>query len=90
MHATAGDWLIVEQSTVDRPARRGRIVEVRDPDGAPPYVVHWLDSEHETLVYPGPDAHVLTAVELAESDVRMAERVVVVQRAIASRDDRTG
>jgi hypothetical protein len=33
---------------------------------------------------------VLTAVELAESDVRMAERVVVVQRAIASRDDRTG
>ncbi|MCS7479365.1 DUF1918 domain-containing protein [Umezawaea endophytica] len=74
MRAETGDWLLVEQSSVDRSARRGRIVGVRGADGGPPYVVHWVDSDHEALVYPGPDAHVVTAAELAEADARAGER----------------
>jgi Domain of unknown function (DUF1918) len=35
--------------------RVGRIVEVRGPGGAPPYVVRFEDG-HEGLVFPGPDA----------------------------------
>ena len=27
-------------------------------DGQPPYLVRWEDSGHETLCFPGPDAHV--------------------------------
>ncbi|MER6851575.1 DUF1918 domain-containing protein [Streptomyces flaveolus] len=32
----------------------GEIIEVRGPNGEPPYVVRFPDG-HETLVYPGPD-----------------------------------
>ena len=86
MRAKTGDWLLIEQSTVDRTARRGLIVGLRRSDGAPPYVVHWLDTDHEALVYPGPDAHVVTEEELAESDARTAERAFAVQRAIVARE----
>lgn len=61
MKAKAGDWLVVEGPVIDHGARRGLIVSVRHEDGTPPYLVRWLDSEHETLVFPGPDAHVVTA-----------------------------
>jgi len=89
MQAKTGDWLLVEQSSVDRPARKGRIVGIRRADGEPPYVVHWLDTDHEALVYPGPDAHVVTAVELAESDARAADRAISLQRIISARGRRS-
>jgi hypothetical protein len=38
--------------------RIGVIMEVRREDGTPPYVVHWLDDDHEALVFPGPDSRV--------------------------------
>ncbi|MGY1633466.1 DUF1918 domain-containing protein [Geodermatophilus sp. SYSU D01186] len=60
MHARVGDWLAVYSSTVDAPVRRGQIVEVPHADGSPPYVVHWLDDERRSLVFPGPDAVVTT------------------------------
>ena len=59
MKAKAGDWL------VEAPGRRGLIREVRHADGTPPYVVRWLDTEHEALVFPGPDAHIVTAEDEA-------------------------
>ena len=58
MRANAGDRLVVESNKVDSPRREGEVVEVRGPDGSPPYVVRWEDG-HEGLTYPGPDAHVL-------------------------------
>lgn len=64
MRAKPGDWLVTEQANIDHPARRGRIEEVRSPDGAPPYRVRWLDTGHEALVFPGPDAHVVTQDQL--------------------------
>lgn len=57
MQATVGDRLVVESNKVGSPRREGEIIEVKGPDGAPPYVVRWSDG-HEGLSYPGPDAHV--------------------------------
>jgi hypothetical protein len=59
MKATAGDTVIVEGTHVSSHRRQGEIVEVHDPNGAPPYLVHWTDTDSETLFFPGPDAHII-------------------------------
>lgn len=56
MQATKGDHLIIHGAHVGQPDRDGEILEVRGPNGAPPYVVRWADDGHESLTYPGPDA----------------------------------
>jgi hypothetical protein len=58
MKAKAGDRLILEGPRVGDNRRIGAILEVRHPDGTPPYVVRWLDDDHEALVFPGSDARV--------------------------------
>lgn len=58
MKARAGDWLIVNEPTVDGHRRVGKILAVAHKDGTPPYRVRWTDTDHEALVFPGPDAHV--------------------------------
>ncbi|MER6950211.1 DUF1918 domain-containing protein [Nonomuraea sp. NPDC005983] len=58
MKAEVGDTIIVERVHLGEPRRVGVIVELRNADGSPPYVVRWHDEGHETLVFPGPDAHV--------------------------------
>ena len=58
MQATVGDRLVVESNKVGSPRREGEILEVRGPDGAPPYVVRWTDG-HEGLMFPGADAHIV-------------------------------
>lgn len=58
MHASVGDQIIVESQTTGAPRRDGEIVGVHHADGTPPYDVRWSDSEHETLLFPGPDARV--------------------------------
>lgn len=68
MHAKAGDWLVVETSSVDRHGVRGRIEEVLSETGEPPYRVRWTHDDHVAIVFPGPDARVLTAEELAVLD----------------------
>ncbi|RFS81662.1 DUF1918 domain-containing protein [Actinomadura spongiicola] len=55
MNGQVGDRLHVHGNVVGQPDRIGEIVEVRGPDGGPPYVVRFAD-DHEALVYPGPDA----------------------------------
>jgi hypothetical protein len=55
MNASVGDKLHVHGNVVGQPDRIGEIIEVRGPDGGPPYVVRFEDG-HTTLVYPGPDA----------------------------------
>jgi uncharacterized protein DUF1918 len=84
MHAQPGDWLIVEQAGLDHEARRGLIEDVRSPDGTPPYLVRWLDTGQEALVFPGPDAHVRTPEELELAGSRAAGRAAEVQRQIRS------
>lgn len=60
MKAKPGDWLIVEVPTVSSRRREGLITEVLGTDGAPPYRVRWLDTDHLALVFPGADARVQT------------------------------
>jgi len=55
MQASVGDRILIHGHVVGQAGRTGEIVEVRGPDGSPPYVVRF-DDGHETLVYPGPDA----------------------------------
>ncbi|MDI2129220.1 DUF1918 domain-containing protein [Yinghuangia seranimata] len=57
MHATIGDQLHVHGNAVGQADRIGEILEVRGPDGAPPYVVRF-DDGHTGLIFPGPDAEV--------------------------------
>jgi hypothetical protein len=75
MKAHVGDWLVIKGTTVERPDQRGLITEVRSADGSPPYVVRWASTSHETTVFPGPDALVLTPEELELADERARSRV---------------
>jgi hypothetical protein len=56
--AEVGNWLVVHSRSVDVPTREGQIVEVPHADGSPPYVVHWLDQDRLSTVFPGPDTTV--------------------------------
>lgn len=57
MHAKVGDRIVIQGHKVHEPLRDGEILDVGE-GGNPPYRVRWSDSEHETLVFPGPDAHI--------------------------------
>ncbi|WP_204040651.1 DUF1918 domain-containing protein [Acrocarpospora phusangensis] len=59
MRATVGDLLIVEGTYHNERQRIGVVTEIRHEDGTPPYVVRWVETQQETLVFPGPDAHVV-------------------------------
>ena len=85
MKANAGDWLVVKGRTNDQPEHRGMITEVHGTDGLPPYMVRWLDTGHEALVFPGPDALVVTPAEQEVADKRVRARVASVQAAIMNR-----
>lgn len=67
LRASRGDWLVIERAGVGQAARRGLIVGVRSQDGSPPYVVRWAGYGHTTLMFPGPDARVLSAREAERS-----------------------
>ncbi len=69
MKASIGDHIMVASPAVDGPVRDGEIVELRNPDGSPPYVVRWSDSGHTGLFFPGPDAHVTATHELEPAAV---------------------
>jgi len=71
MKATPGDWLVVGTPSITSHRREGLITEVVGTDGAPPYRVRWLDTDHLALVFPGPDARVRTPQQHREA-VRFA------------------
>lgn len=54
MKASVGDRIVIRGRHTGQPVRAGRVVEVRGDEG--PFVVHWEDSGHETLYFPGTDA----------------------------------
>lgn len=56
MQASVGDRLIVKSHRGGEPDRDALILEVRGPDGAPPYIVRWEEDGHEGFLFPGPDA----------------------------------
>jgi hypothetical protein len=56
MYAEVGDRIVIQGQHVGQRVRDGEVVEVRNVDGSPPYVVRWSDSGHESLFFPGADA----------------------------------
>jgi hypothetical protein len=74
MYAQPGDWLIVEGGADRGPTRRGLIEEVHSSDGSPPYLVHWADTGHRALTFPGPDSYVLSSAQLRQREQNAAAR----------------
>lgn len=58
MKAQVGDRLVIKGHRVGEPDRDAQIIDVRGPDGEPPYAVRWSDSGRETLIYPGVDGRI--------------------------------
>ena len=58
MKAQVGDELITESPAPGTSGRIGTIVAVRNADGSPPYVVHWLAGDNDSLIEPGPTARI--------------------------------
>jgi hypothetical protein len=58
MKAQTGDRIVIRGHHIGEPDRDCEILEVHGNDGAPPYLVRWGDSGHESLFFPGPDAMV--------------------------------
>ena len=57
MQARVGERLHIHGRTVGSADQEGEIIEVRGPDGAPPFLVRFTDG-HERLIFPGPDCTV--------------------------------
>lgn len=57
MQAVVGDRIAIPGRHVGEAGRLGEVLDVRGPDGAPPYLVRWVDG-HEGICYPGPEARV--------------------------------
>ena len=57
MRASVGDQLHVHGRVVGMADQSSEILEIRGPDGGPPYLVRHHDG-HEALVFPGADASV--------------------------------
>ena len=51
MQANIGDRVIIHRHQSGQPDRDGEVLEVQGTDGAPPYVVRWEDSGHETYFF---------------------------------------
>ena len=58
MDAAVGDHLMVRSHHVGDKPREAEILEVHGAEGAPPYLVRWLDDNHQGLFFPGSDVMV--------------------------------
>lgn len=58
MKAHVGDRLVIRGHRIREPDRDAEILEVRGPNGGPPYRIRWSDDGHVTLLFPGVDARV--------------------------------
>lgn len=58
MQAHVGDRIVIETSILDTTPRRGRILAVLGDEDLVHYRVRWEDG-HESVFFPGPDAHLV-------------------------------
>ena len=58
MQAKVGDRIVIKGHHIGEPDRDCQVIEVHGPDGGPPYLVRWEDSDHDTLFFPGAGATV--------------------------------
>ena len=59
MEAQVGDLIEVPGTRIDHAVREAEILEVRGREGAPPFLVKWLETGQTALIFPGPDARIL-------------------------------
>lgn len=57
MHARIGARIVVESPVLDGHRRYGEVLEVLAGSGGEHYRIRWEDDGHESIFYPGPDAH---------------------------------
>lgn len=53
----AGDRIVIRAHHQGQPERTGEILEVVG-SARPHYRVHWLEDDHESVVYPGEDVFI--------------------------------
>ena len=58
MRAAIGDKIVVRGHHAGEGDRDGVILAVEGTDGDPPYLVRWDGDGHQSLFFPGSDAHV--------------------------------
>jgi len=58
MYAHKGDRIVISSQHIGGPVRDAEVLEVKHPDGSPPYVVRWSDTGHEGLFFASTDAFV--------------------------------
>jgi hypothetical protein len=66
MHAAVGERIVVRSQHQGEPDRDGEVLEVRGPDGSPPYLVRWSTNGHEGLFFPESDTYVVHEHEGSE------------------------
>ena len=90
MKANVGDWLVLKGRTNEQSEQRGMITEVMLRTARHPTWCVGSDTGHEALVFPGPDAVVVTPAEQQAADERARSRFASVQAAITNHpaDDR--
>ncbi|WP_157181611.1 DUF1918 domain-containing protein [Actinopolymorpha alba] len=71
MHATVGDRIIIETEVLGQTPRQGTVLEVLGGPEAEHYRVTW-DDGHESLLYPGPDTHLILPAQEARAEERQA------------------
>ena len=81
MQAHPGDWLIVHSHTEGGPVRKAEIITTH-AGGTPPYTVRWIEDDRESVVFPGPDAQIVTAAEQAEHDRAQSDLINQVQSSL--------
>jgi hypothetical protein len=81
--ANIGDWLVVKRGADNRHGQRGVITAVR-PGGVPPYTVRWMEDDLETIVFPSPDAEIVSPTRLVELDRLQVEQIARAQAAITT------
>jgi hypothetical protein len=87
MKAHPGDWLIMQSHTDGGPVRKAEIIAT-GADGAPPYTVRWIEDDRESVVFPGPDAQILTPEEQAAPDRAETAQIGKVESALGIRTSR--
>ena len=83
LRAAAGDWLVVESSLDTRHRRQAQILGT-GAGGAPPFRVRWTDTDQLGLLFPGPDARVVSAAEQHDEDRADQHRVEALQAELRS------
>ena len=56
MRAAAGDLLVIKGQQAGQPDLEVEVVETRDANGTPPWLVRWGAKGHKGLLFPGREA----------------------------------